>query len=188
MPMCGGPRWRRLSKPTGGTVDAVPRFFFDCHSLGDRETLGGERKEQQTMGSRKKLGEKREQRTPKERRSDNRGARRALARGSPNEAVTAFTDMTTRIALGDQVIALSTGELDRLLTGLGWLDLRGAATVGEQIVALRLVDGVIRMTLTKGELAAVALALAEEAEPLGPALLGLARLCADDAPTGGRPA
>jgi hypothetical protein len=96
--------------------------------------------------------------------------------------------MTTRIALGDQVIALSAGELDPPLMGLGWPDIRGAATVGEQIVALRLADGVIRMTLTKGELAAVALALADEAEPLGPALLGLARLCADDAPTGGRPA
>ena len=127
------------------------------------------------MGSRKKLGEKRDQRTPKERprRQSRRGARHALARGSPNEAATAFTDMTTRIALGDQVIALSAGD---------------AATVGEQIVALRLADGVIRMTLAMGELAAVALALADEAEPLGPALLGLARLCADDAPTGGRPA
>jgi hypothetical protein len=40
---------------------------------------------------------------------------------------------------------------------------------------------VIRLTPTEAELAAVALALAEEVRPLGPALLRLAGRSADDA-------
>ncbi len=81
------------------------------------------------------------------------------------------------------MLSVRSDELDRLLDALARLDLREAESVGEQIAALRLVGGAIRLTPTEAELAAIQLALAvlaEQTQPLSRAFLHLADLCADD--------
>jgi hypothetical protein len=95
---------------------------------------------------------------------------------------------TTQLAVRDEVLSLRSDELDRLLEALVGLDLRDAGAVAEQIRALRLAGGVIRLTPTEAELAALELALAGEARPLGPALLRLASICADEQLADGQPA
>lgn len=68
----------------------------------------------------------------------------------------------TELSLGDESVELTSGELDRLLLALTRLELREAVAVGEQIAALRLAGGAIRLTPTPAELAAVERALAGE--------------------------
>jgi hypothetical protein len=94
---------------------------------------------------------------------------------------------TRRIALRGEGLSLGDEELGRLLEALARLDLRDAGHVADQIAALRLADGVIRLTPTEGEIAALEVALAAlaaEERPLGPALTRLASLCAEDGPAG----
>jgi hypothetical protein len=88
-----------------------------------------------------------------------------------------------QLALGGDLLTLGSGELEQVLAGLRRLDTRDAAAVAEQIAALRLAGGVIRLTPTEAELAALRHALADEPQPLSAVLLRLARLCAR---TGGR--
>lgn len=90
---------------------------------------------------------------------------------------------TTQLAVREEVLSLRADELGRLLEALVRLDLRDADAVGDQITALRLAGGVIRLIPTEAELAALELALATlaaEARPLGPTLLRLASICGDD--------
>jgi hypothetical protein len=83
------------------------------------------------------------------------------------------------LLIGDEAVSLGSDELDRLLEALAPLDLHEAASVAEDITALRLAGGAIRLLPTQAELEAVRLALVadEEREPLGPGLLRLAGLC-----------
>jgi hypothetical protein len=68
---------------------------------------------------------------------------------------------------------LEADDLDRLLLGLRRLDRHDAREVGEQISALRVAGGVIRLSLTTSELRAVdhaLLTLGAEPVPVPPAL------------------
>lgn len=83
-----------------------------------------------------------------------------------------------QLALGEELLTLSPRELEQVLAGLRRLETRDAATVAEQIAALRLAGGVIRLTPTEAELTALGHALAEETQPLSDVLLQLTGLCA----------
>lgn len=88
----------------------------------------------------------------------------------------------TQLELREQTLELSDEDLDRLLGALARLDLLDAEAVAGQIAALRLAEGVIRLTPTEAELAALVSALSAlgaDAPPLGPALVRLASICAD---------
>lgn len=87
-----------------------------------------------------------------------------------------------QLALGEELLTLSSDELAQVLAGLRRLETRDAASVAEQIAALRLAGGVIRLTPTEAELAALRHALADEPHPLSTVLLQLARLCAHPRP------
>jgi hypothetical protein len=95
-----------------------------------------------------------------------------------DRVVDTVSETTRQVALGEELLALSSGELEQVLAGLRRLDTRDAAAVAEQIAALRLAGGVIRLTPSQGELAALRHALAGEPQPLSAVLLRLARLCA----------
>jgi hypothetical protein len=98
--------------------------------------------------------------------------------------VHAVTDDATRqIALGEDILAVSGSELERLLASLRRLESRDAATLVEEIEALRLAGGAIRLTPTDAELAALRHALAAGPQPAGVTLLRRERPGA-----GGRPA
>jgi len=86
------------------------------------------------------------------------------------------------------VLSLRGDELGRLLEALVRLDSREADAVAEQIAALRLAGGVIRLTPTEAELAVLELGLAALAEdpPLGGELMRLAARRADGSPSGGK--
>lgn len=66
----------------------------------------------------------------------------------------------TRIALRGEALSLDDAEIGRLLGALAELDLAGAEAVADQIAALRLAGGEIRLTPTEAEIAALELALA----------------------------
>lgn len=111
--------------------------------------------------------------------AERRTRRRASHTARDGRVVEAMSGEATRqVALGDELLALSSGELEQVLAGLRRLDTRDAATVAEQIAALRLAGGVIRLTPTEAELAALRHALAEVPQPLSAVLRELARLCA----------
>jgi hypothetical protein len=97
--------------------------------------------------------------------------------------VNGFADTTTPFELSEQALCLSDEDLDRLLKSLAQLDLRDAEAVAGQIAALRLAGGVIGLTPTEAEIAALVSALsvlAADARPLGPALMRLASICTDN--------
>jgi hypothetical protein len=101
------------------------------------------------------------------------------------ETVTGSADAALQLVVREEVLSLRGEELGRLLEALARLDLRDAEAVADDIAALRLAGGVIRLTPTEAELAALEralAALAAEARPLGPALRRLASVCADDSP------
>jgi hypothetical protein len=88
---------------------------------------------------------------------------------------------TTQLVVREEVLSVPDDELDRLLEALARLDLRDAEAVADEIAALRLAGGSIRLTPTEAELAALELALvalAAEPRPLGPTLRRLASVCA----------
>jgi len=92
------------------------------------------------------------------------------------EAVKAADERRTALAVGEEIISLGDGELDRLLKALLGLRQGDADTVREQIMALRLIGGVIRLAPTEAQLAALEVALgavADEEPKLGPRLLRL---------------
>ncbi len=105
-------------------------------------------------------------------------------RDTPHGRTGATGFATTQLTVRDEVFRLRDDELDRLLEALAALGQGDAWAVAEQIAALRLAGGAIRLTPTEAELAAIgsALALAEEARPVGPELLRLASICADADP------
>lgn len=91
--------------------------------------------------------------------------------------------VTSQLTLRNEAVEVRGDELERLLDALSRLRQRDADTVAEQITALRLVGGVIRLMPTEAELAALALALAalaEDSRPFGPSLQRLAADCADE--------
>jgi hypothetical protein len=91
--------------------------------------------------------------------------------------------VTTQLTVREETLSLDGEELDRLLEALARLDQRDAGAIAEQIRALLLAGGVVRLTPTEAELAALELALvalAEDAPSFGPSLLRLADICADD--------
>jgi hypothetical protein len=83
------------------------------------------------------------------------------------------------LSIGDEAVSLRQDELDRLVEALGSLEQREAADVAEEITALRLAGGAIRLFPTEAEQEALRQALARETEqePLGAALLRLVGLC-----------
>jgi hypothetical protein len=102
-----------------------------------------------------------------------------MARGCPVQMTIGTRPPCERLSVGGDPVSLDQGDLDRLLAALGGLGLQPAATVRDDIAALRLAGGVIDLLPTEAELSAVWLALAAAAElaPLGPALLQLQTLC-----------
>jgi hypothetical protein len=96
---------------------------------------------------------------------------------------------TTKVAVGGGSVALTDDLLDVLLHALARLDSTGAETIREQIAALRLAGGEIRLVPTESELTSVRLALASlttASRPLAPALSELETLCSHDrAPAAG---
>jgi hypothetical protein len=86
----------------------------------------------------------------------------------------------TSLAIRDEVLLLRADELDRLVEALGALGGNDADAVAEQIRALRLAGGSIRLTPTEAEIAAMgsALALADEGRPVSAELLRLSSVCA----------
>jgi ABC-type transport system involved in cytochrome c biogenesis ATPase subunit len=103
--------------------------------------------------------------------------------------VNASAGATRRLAVGEDVLPLDDEELGRLVEALAGLDLHEAEAVADQIAALRLAGGVICLTPTEAEIAALELALEalmDEARPLGPALSRLASICAEDPSGEGR--
>jgi hypothetical protein len=93
--------------------------------------------------------------------------------------VNGCADTVRQLELREQTLYLSDEDLDRLLEALARLDLRDAEGLAGQIAALRLADGVIRLTPTEAEITALVSALAD-ARPLGPALMRLASICTDN--------
>jgi hypothetical protein len=89
----------------------------------------------------------------------------------------------TSLAIRDEVLLLRADELDRLVEALGALGGNDAGAVAEQIRALRLAGGSIRLTPTEAEIAAMgsALALAEEGRSVGSELRRLCSVCAGPA-------
>lgn len=87
-------------------------------------------------------------------------------------------DRTRTVAVAGGSVALSDELLDGLLHALARLDSRGAETVREEIAALRLAGGEIRLVPSEVELAALTTA----ARQLAPALSDLEFLCADRVP------
>jgi hypothetical protein len=96
--------------------------------------------------------------------------------------VNGCADTVRQLELREQTLYLSDEDLDRLLEALARLDLRDAEAVAGQIAALRLADGVIRLTPTEAEITALVSALSAlaGARPLGPALVRLAPICTDN--------
>jgi hypothetical protein len=87
----------------------------------------------------------------------------------------------SQLTLREEAVPVRGDELERLLDALARLGQRDADAVAEQITALRLVGGVIHLTPTEAELAALGLALAALAEDggsFGPSLQRLADDCA----------
>jgi hypothetical protein len=85
-----------------------------------------------------------------------------------------------QIAVDGQTFPLEADDLDRLLLALRRLDRQDARDVGEQISALRVAGGVIRLSLTVSELRTVdhaLVALGAEPVPVTPALERFARFC-----------
>jgi hypothetical protein len=80
--------------------------------------------------------------------------------GAAAEAVKAGDSCSTALVLGEEIISLGSGKFERLLRALLGLGQRDAAVVREQIMALRLLGGVIRLTPTEAELAALEVVLA----------------------------
>jgi hypothetical protein len=75
--------------------------------------------------------------------------------------------MCTELAIGAETTLLSSDELDRLLEALAELDTAAAASVADDIAALRLAGGCIRLNPTEDELAVLRIALADLAvEPV----------------------
>ena len=94
----------------------------------------------------------------------------------------------TRVALDGDVIALSDAELDRLLGALADLEPGAAASLAEQIAALRLAGGTIDLLPTEAELAALGLALealGDDSDETGPGLARLAAVCGEGRPLTG---
>jgi hypothetical protein len=79
-------------------------------------------------------------------------------------------------ALGGQTVLLDREELERLLQRLALLDLPAAAGVADDIEALRLAGGPIRLLPTEAELAALRLAITAIAHAEGPMPASLLRL------------
>jgi hypothetical protein len=97
--------------------------------------------------------------------------------------VNGSADVTRQLALREQALYLSDEDLGRLLDALARLEARDAEAVAGQIAALRLADGVIRLTPTEAEIAALVSGLsllAADARPLGPALMRLASICTEN--------
>jgi hypothetical protein len=94
--------------------------------------------------------------------------------------VNAHDRCPTKLAVHGGSVVLSDDLLGRLLHALARMDSHGAGTVREEIAALRLAGGEIRLVPTEAELASVRLALASLAtasRPLAPALSELEALC-----------
>lgn len=74
--------------------------------------------------------------------------------------------MCTELAIGAETVLLNGDELDRLLETLAELDSPNAASVADDIAALRLAGGCIRLQPTQAELDVLQIALADiAAEP-----------------------
>jgi hypothetical protein len=96
--------------------------------------------------------------------------------------VNASAAVTRQLVLCEETLSVDDEELRRLLGALARLDLRDADAVADQISALRLADGAIRLVPTEGEISALELALAAlagEERPLGPVLARLASICVE---------
>jgi hypothetical protein len=81
-------------------------------------------------------------------------------------------------------------EVGLLIETLARLDVRDGEALADQIAALRLAGGEIRLAPTEAEIAALNSALSvlvAEAQPFGPALGRLASMCAVDGATGETP-
>lgn len=86
----------------------------------------------------------------------------------------------TELALSGERVALTASELDLLLNTLAGLELRPAASVADDIAALRLAGGCIFLAPTAAELDALRFALAALAtagETTAPSLVRLRALC-----------
>ena len=94
--------------------------------------------------------------------------------------VRAAGEIDVDIAVDDRRFALDAEDLERLLLGLRRLDRRDAREVGEQIAALWVAGGVIRLSLRVSELRMVDYALhapGGEARPMTAPLERFARFC-----------
>jgi hypothetical protein len=89
------------------------------------------------------------------------------------------TEGRVEFLIGDDAVFLRADELARLLDALAPLDRHEAFNVAEDITALRLAGGAIRLWPTEGELETMRDALVADGEraPLGPALRRLVGLC-----------
>lgn len=152
--------------PQAAAVEAGFFFLFDCHAepecqpepVGDAAAAAAV-----TRGA-----------------ADDGGADNAC-----QQAMSTPASAVTQVTVRDEAIPVRGDELQRLLDALARLGQRDADAVAEQIAALRLSGGVIRLTPTEAELAALELALAALAEndrSFGPNLRRLAADCADESP------
>jgi hypothetical protein len=94
--------------------------------------------------------------------------------------VRAAGETHAQIAVDGETFLLEAADLDRLLIGLRRVDRHDARQVVEQISALRVAGGVIRLSLTIAELRTVdhaLLALGAEPAPVTQALERFARFC-----------
>ena len=73
--------------------------------------------------------------------------------------------MQAQLTMGGRMLSLSGEQLDELLVALAQLDGADARSVGEEIAALRVAGGVIRLTPTTAELSAVERAMAHRRLP-----------------------
>jgi hypothetical protein len=99
--------------------------------------------------------------------------------GQRRDATRAAVVAPTSLTIRDELLLLRADELDRLVEALGALGGNHAGAVAEQIMALRLAGGSIRLMPTEAEIAAMgsALALADEGRPVGSELLRLSSVC-----------
>jgi len=89
-------------------------------------------------------------------------------------------EKAVELLIGDAApVVLRRDEIDRVVEALGRLGSEPAARVGDDIAALRLAGGSIRLLPTGPEREAVRIALAgaDRGDPLSPALRRLAELC-----------
>lgn len=93
----------------------------------------------------------------------------------------AAAERGTALAVGEEIISLRGGQLDRLLKALVGLRQGDADAVREQIMALRLIGGVIRLAPTEAQLAVLEVALAGLADDGPKPGAKLLRLTADRA-------